>query len=195
MRMSDGQVSVAGSQSTAGSGGLAVNAATPNLLVIDVGWKVVVASETDIWEAAGIPVKIGHAVPGALQALVSAAVGADKIRGSAAFCVRISPWPGVAITIFAVESASQRLVAINAQQFRARQSLRHAQRTYGLSPRELEILSHVLNGAGTAQIAMALNIADSTVIAHIKSLLMKTKATNRAALVARVLGWEGALAT
>lgn len=165
----------------------------PNLLVVDAAWRVVLVSATDIWEAAGIRVRVGRAIPVALQTLVTAAIESLQIDRATAFCASIMPWPGIAVTFYAVASVGEPLIALTAQQFRARKNLRYAQRAYGLSPREIEILHHVLGGLGTSQIANALSIADSTVIAHVKSLLIKTRAANRAALVARVLGWEETL--
>lgn len=174
-------------------GSSTVAAASPNLLIVDGLWNVVIASATDIWESVGVHIGVDRAIPPVLQTLVNAAIESSHLDRSMAFCIRISPWPGIAITVCAVDSARGQLLAITAQEFQARTSLRHAQIAFGLSPRELEILRHVLGGAGTSQIAITLNIADSTVIAHVKSLLFKTHAANRAALVARVLGWEEAL--
>jgi DNA-binding NarL/FixJ family response regulator len=179
-----------GSESHSANGAAPTNVlATPNLLIVDRSWRAIIASATDIWNIAGIHVRIGHTVPVALQTVASSACDAANVDRSAAYCVRIALCPDIAMTIYPVETTSERLMALSVQQFRARKDLRHAQVAYGLSPRELDILRHVLDGSGTPQIALALNIADSTVIAHVKSLLMKTKAANRAALVARVLGW------
>ncbi len=165
----------------------------PNLLIVDQNWSVVIAAGTDIWERAGYRVAVGRNVPPPLQLIVGSTLDALNIDRSKSFSARISPWPDIGLTIYSVDSADQRLIALTAQPYRARRNLLHAQRTYRLSPRELDILGYVLGGSGTSEIAIALRIADSTVIAHVKSLLVKTKATNRAALVARVLGWEGTL--
>ena len=166
--------------------------AAPNLVVVDAQWSVLIISATDIWHAAGIDVALGRTLPAALQAIVLAALPADP-RTEARHAV-VSPWPNVALTVHTAQGASGSLIALSAQPIGAREMLRRAQLVYGLSRRELEILWHILSGAGTSQIALTLNIADSTVIAHVKSLMAKTRAANRAALVARVLGWEETLA-
>ncbi len=176
---------------SAKTGGHAEDATLPNLLIVDARWHVVLFAATDIWAAAiGFEPAIGQAIPEALQFVIDAALGERNIDRSTVFCARFSPWPEIAVTMHAVTTGHEPLLALSAQRFRARRNLRHAQRSYGLSPRELEILRHVLGGSGTSQIAIALSIADSTVVAHVKSLLIKTKAANRAALVARVLGWD-----
>ena len=61
-----------------------------------------------------------------------------------------------------------------------------------LTSRELEVLSLVLKGFGTPQIATALDIAESTAHDHIKRMMLKTRARNRVELAAKALGWRGA---
>ena len=59
----------------------------------------------------------------------------------------------------------------------------------GLTPREPEVLAHVVAGRTYGEIARALVISEKPVSVHISSLLRKTGAANRvdlAALVARV---------
>ncbi|QHC71914.1 helix-turn-helix transcriptional regulator [Rathayibacter sp. VKM Ac-2801] len=49
----------------------------------------------------------------------------------------------------------------------------------GLTPRELEVLGHVIEGCSNVEIARALAIAPRTVAAHIEHILMKLDATCR----------------
>jgi two-component system nitrate/nitrite response regulator NarL len=49
----------------------------------------------------------------------------------------------------------------------------------GLSGREMQILSHVRNGAQNKQIANALKISDGTVKVHLKAILKKIRVQNR----------------
>jgi RNA polymerase sigma factor (sigma-70 family) len=50
---------------------------------------------------------------------------------------------------------------------------------HGLTPREREILSHVIAGRTYAEIAHALVISEKTVSSHISNLLRKTGTANR----------------
>ncbi len=170
--------------------GLPVAVAAQNFLVLDAQWRVIIASATDIWDFLGLAVAIGGTIPEQLQAIVAATVESLQFMTSPDKSVRITPWPSIALSITTVYGRDGALLALSAQRYQIRASLKHAERAYGLSPRELETLRHVLSGAGTSRIAQKLSIADSTVTAHVKSMLIKTKAANRAALVARVLGWD-----
>ena len=57
--------------------------------------------------------------------------------------------------------------------------------TGGLSPREREVLRELARGATTAEIATALTISKNTAKTHIRRILNKLEASNRAEAVAR----------
>ena len=82
------------------------------------------------------------------------------------------------------------LYAVIVEAFRQRDSLSAAARRYGLTNRELEILTLVMEGAHATEIARALRIAETTVQGCFKRLLRKTQSRNRAAMVANVLEWD-----
>ncbi|MBI4279940.1 MAG: response regulator transcription factor [Armatimonadetes bacterium] len=60
-----------------------------------------------------------------------------------------------------------------------------------LSAREMEILQEIAQGATDREIAAHLTISEATVKTHIRSILKKVKARNRAHAVARFLGEPG----
>jgi DNA-binding CsgD family transcriptional regulator len=78
-------------------------------------------------------------------------------------------------------------IGLIVETFRTRDALRVAASRYGISPRELELVALLLEGAGTDEIAKALSIASSTVQDHIKRVLSKTGSRNRAELVSKIL--------
>jgi DNA-binding CsgD family transcriptional regulator len=49
----------------------------------------------------------------------------------------------------------------------------------GLTPRELEILGHVVAGRTYGEIARSLVVSEKTVSSHVSNLLRKTGSTNR----------------
>jgi DNA-binding CsgD family transcriptional regulator len=57
-----------------------------------------------------------------------------------------------------------------------------------LSPRESEVLGHVVSGSDTRQLAELLFISEHTVQDHFKSIFAKTGAHTRASLLSKVLG-------
>jgi DNA-binding CsgD family transcriptional regulator len=60
-------------------------------------------------------------------------------------------------------------------------------RACGLSPRESELLGHVVAGAATRDIAQLMFVSEHTVQDHLKSIFIKTDTRTRRALLARVL--------
>lgn len=58
---------------------------------------------------------------------------------------------------------------------------------FGLSPRERVVVQGVCAGLSTREIAFSLDLADSTVQDHLKSIFAKTKVSSRKKLVARLL--------
>jgi len=61
----------------------------------------------------------------------------------------------------------------------------------GLTPREAEVLSHLVADRTYAEIASALYISEKTVSVHVSNLLRKTETRSRreVAALARRLGW------
>jgi DNA-binding CsgD family transcriptional regulator len=61
-------------------------------------------------------------------------------------------------------------------------------RAHGLSPREAELLEHLLTGADTKEVASRMFVSANTVQDHLKSIFAKTGTRNRPSLVSRALG-------
>lgn len=64
-------------------------------------------------------------------------------------------------------------------------ALSHTVRRYGLSPREAETLSHLMDGASNAQIAQRLTVSLHTVHRHLQNLYAKLGVSSRTAAVAK----------
>jgi DNA-binding CsgD family transcriptional regulator len=60
---------------------------------------------------------------------------------------------------------------------------------FHISDRERDVLHHLLDGSSVAEIADALNLAESTVNDHIARIIAKTNSRNRIEMAAKVLGW------
>ena len=61
-------------------------------------------------------------------------------------------------------------------------------RACGLSRREAELLSHLVAGADTREVARQMFVSGNTVQDHLKSVFAKTATRSRRALLARALG-------
>jgi DNA-binding CsgD family transcriptional regulator len=102
------------------------------------------------------------------------------------------PLPFMVVRVAPLTGTAGPKIGVLVERYRSRNPLRHAQEKFGMSSRELEVLSLVLKGFGTPQIAAALDIAESTAHDHIKRMMLKTRARNRVELAAKALGWRGA---
>jgi len=81
-------------------------------------------------------------------------------------------------------------IGVTFERLKTRNAVASAARRFGLSPRELDVLAHVLEGHDTPRVADLLGIAPSTVNDHVKRMFAKTESRNRAELAARILGWK-----
>lgn len=61
---------------------------------------------------------------------------------------------------------------------------------FKLTKRQTEVLGLVLGGASASDVARTLMISEYTAQGYVKCLLAKTESRNRAAMVAKVLGWK-----
>jgi DNA-binding CsgD family transcriptional regulator len=102
------------------------------------------------------------------------------------------PLPFMVVSVAPLNGPAGLKIGVLVERFRSRNPLRLAADKFGMSSRELEVLSLVLKGFGTPQIATALDIAESTAHDHIKRMMLKTRARNRVELAAKALGWRGA---
>jgi DNA-binding NarL/FixJ family response regulator len=73
-----------------------------------------------------------------------------------------------------------------------RQPVIDAMDRFGLTPREVDVLGLILDGAPNRQIAATLCIVEGTVQEHVRNLCRKTKSRRRGDLLARVFGVEPA---
>jgi DNA-binding CsgD family transcriptional regulator len=83
-------------------------------------------------------------------------------------------------------------IGVRIDRFRSQNSLAAPAERFHISPRELQVLALLMDGAKLEEIAAALHITTSTIQDHIKSMVEKTGSRNRTELIARVLGWASA---
>jgi DNA-binding CsgD family transcriptional regulator len=85
-------------------------------------------------------------------------------------------------------------IGVRIDRFRPPSSLIDAATRFHISPREVQVLALLLDGAHLNEIGRHLHITSSTVQDHIRSMVEKTGSQNRSELIARVLGWESTAA-
>ena len=78
--------------------------------------------------------------------------------------------------------------AVFLEHLEPRNILADAASRYGLSAREIDVLSLIFQGLTSSQIALQLFIAPTTVHAHVKNIARKTHSSKRTAILATILG-------
>jgi DNA-binding CsgD family transcriptional regulator len=81
-------------------------------------------------------------------------------------------------------------IGVSLERSKPMHSLTNAAARFRISPREVQVLALLLDGAHLDEVAERLHIASSTVQDHIKSLLEKTGTKNRSEMIAKILGWS-----
>jgi DNA-binding CsgD family transcriptional regulator len=122
----------------------------------------------------------------------------DIVKELIAFCVDTRErHSGVAfldaqrfVRVTRLDGNESSLFAVSVESFRGGDSLSRATRKYQLTPREIDVLALILEGASALETAQTLKIAETTVQGYYKRLLSKTNSRNRPAMVANVLDWN-----
>ncbi len=138
-------------------------------------------------EGEGLPVAVWSAV-GALRRALSPHTERDR-AGAPRVCVRGRS--GRWLTLHASmseprqpEGSSETVIVIEPAGLKEMTWLNTA--TYGLSPREEEVVEYVVRGASTRQISEALYVTENTVQKHLQNVFGKVGVRSRQALVKRL---------
>jgi DNA-binding CsgD family transcriptional regulator len=100
------------------------------------------------------------------------------------------PVPFLVVHTQPVVGPSGLLIGVRLDRYEVPNSLREPAARFHISPREVQVLTLVLDGKHLDEIATQLHITSSTVQDHIRSMVEKTGSRNRSALIARIMGWE-----
>jgi DNA-binding NarL/FixJ family response regulator len=93
----------------------------------------------------------------------------------------------VAVKLIELSGGSAPTYAVLVERFALRDHVESIARRYRLSRRERQVLALIVKGLRTEEVAQHLVIARSTVIFHVKQLLMKTNSRNRTEMVAKII--------
>ena len=121
--------------------------------------------------------------------LLAAEAGVDKHPPSA----RVHLSDGVWLTLRAArlgvpERAGNPDIAVTIEKSSPTERLDLFSRACALSPREAELLGHLILGPDTHLTAQRMFVSENTVQDHLKSIFAKTATTNRRTLMARAVG-------
>lgn len=162
----------------------------PKLIVLDDSLRIIFADWTamltllPLAQNAEEPMQV---LPSPLhEAVLEAVAGWGTKR--AAECV-VEPLPDVVLRISRLSGVSNSYVAVFCESRIRRDDVKHAVAAYSLTRRERDVLTLVLRGFSSSEIAEELVISEATVGDYFKQLLRKTRSKNRTEMIARVLGW------
>lgn len=106
--------------------------------------------------------------------------------------VAIEPVPSLLIRVakLAGRTGGDPIVALQIEHRKQRQSLTSAVKRFKITTREAEVLTAILRGKSSTEIAEEMCIAEATVADYVKRLLRKTFSKNRAELLAKIFDWQ-----
>jgi DNA-binding NarL/FixJ family response regulator len=85
-------------------------------------------------------------------------------------------------------SPAQQRIAVTIEESSPQERVGVFARAFALSPREGELLGHLVTGCDTREVARRMFLSDHTVQDHLKSIFAKTSAHTRRTLLSRALG-------
>ncbi|MGB6985908.1 MAG: helix-turn-helix transcriptional regulator [Candidatus Aquilonibacter sp.] len=142
----------------------------------------------ELFRSLGLKVAYEHKLLPAIEQSVSDIVASLEIDPGAPCSFTAAG--GVIVSVSLLNGGGARRIALYIEPSRRREDLRAAARRFSLTQRQLDVLSYLLQGLTAREIADELGIAETTVGDYFKQLLSRTKARNRADMIARVLNWS-----
>jgi DNA-binding CsgD family transcriptional regulator len=138
----------------------------------------------------GLRTRLANRLPAALEETVRELIAGwrdDPVTQTAGIA---RPVPFLVVRTRPMSGPSGLFIGVRIERFEPPNSLTGPAERFHISPRELQVLALLLDGAKLGDIAQKLHITSSTVQDHIKSMVDKTASRNRSELIARILGWE-----
>jgi len=164
--------------------------------VLDKDLQIVLAWSADDQRRValtGLHTKLADRLPAVLEEAVRDLVAGWRSDSDTKATGIAHPVPFLVVRTRPMSGPAGLFIGVRIDRFQPPHSLTGPAARFHISPRELQVLALLLDGAKLEDIARKLHIAGSTVQDHIKSMVDKTGSRNRTELVARVLGWENAV--
>lgn len=138
----------------------------------------------------GLRMRLAERLPAVLEDTVRELIAGWQADPATQLPGAARPVPFLVVNTQPVSGPAGLFIGVRIERFQPANSLAGPAARFLISPRELEVLALLLNGAKLQEIGNALSITTSTVQGHIASMVEKTESRNRTELIARVLGWE-----
>ncbi len=168
---------------------LALKRATPTMVIVDERLNVLYYREdpNEKRHTHRLPAEKNR-LPGEIEAVVKKLFARRRSEENCGDVLSAALSHSLLVRAVWLDGAHGPAVAIIFERFETRNRVNWLATRYALSSRERQVLSLLVKGAKNAEIAEALQIAPSTAIFHVKSLLKKTDSRNRTQIVSKVTG-------
>ena len=142
----------------------------------------------------GLRTRLADRLPAVLEDTVRELIAGWRTDPSTQETGTAHPVPFLVVRTQPMSGPTGLFIGVRIDRFQAPNSLTGSAARFHITPRELQVLALLLDGAKLEEIGRQLHITSSTVQDHIKNMVEKTESRNRTELIARVLGWESASA-
>jgi len=165
--------------------------ASPCFVLLDSNYRIVGAeSRLDaVLAEADLVERPPHRLPAAIEKVVEELITAAAEDGEA-FAEAALPAQRLLVRSGILAGSAGNHVAVTLEKLPTRNSLNGVAERFSLSPRELQVLTLIMNGLAKKEIAARLIIAESTVGEYFKHLYAKIGVRHRSALFARIFNWS-----
>ncbi|MGA8661588.1 MAG: helix-turn-helix transcriptional regulator [Candidatus Cybelea sp.] len=185
LRLNAHEASLDGAQTSGSSG--------ESFYVLDGDLQIVLAwSSQDQRRIAltGLRTRLADRLPAVLEETVRGLVAGWKSDSATQEVGVAHPVPFLVVRTQPMSGPAGLFIGVRIDRFARSNSLAGPAARFHITPRELQVLALLLDGAKLEEIGQKLHITSSTIQDHIKSMVDKTESRNRTELIARVLGWE-----
>jgi DNA-binding CsgD family transcriptional regulator len=138
----------------------------------------------------GLRTRLADRLPAVLEETVRGLVAGWKSDSATQEVGVAHPVPFLVVRTQPMSGPAGLFIGVRIDRFAPSNSLAGPAARFHITPRELQVLALLLDGAKLEEIGQKLHITSSTIQDHIKSMVDKTESRNRTELIARVLGWE-----
>ncbi len=165
--------------------------ASPRIVLLDESFAIAFAEWDAVADLVGIPsdeLERHKRLPESIERAVSALTATWPSSGEVPELVALIS-DKTALRISRLSGSQGRFIALQLEEAYRHEDFSRSIERYRLTRRELDVITLLLQGLGADEIAQKLCISGTTVTDYVKKLLRKTRAKNRADMLAKLLGW------
>lgn len=165
--------------------------AKPRVILLDESLRIIFAEAKAckaICRAGETQCTVSDRLPPSVETVLARAVAALPADAQDEQTATLPP--NLLLRISRMSGPGGAYIGVFIEELARREDLGTTAKRFGLTQREVQVLSFILRGFNASEISDELGIAEVTVKDYFKSLLRKTGAKNRADMLAKAMNWE-----